>query len=101
MEIKDKSVWAKTVTSKLYQTCGIDNAIRDDYKFAKTVVSCLGKYTRMNWGDTCACDSRLNDNAVQYGNERVLAKYITDKGDIFIITEQDRSATTILFANEY
>ena len=83
----------------LYRTCGIQNAINDDYKYAKEILKCFGKYTQMNWGDTSESDCRANDNAV-YTNEKVIAKYITSKGNIFIITEWDRSATTILFAHE-
>ena len=93
--------WAGIVTEKLYQTCGIDNAIKEDYKFAETIMKCLGKYCNFNWGDTCKEDCELNDYAINSGEERIVAKYKTNKGDIFIITECDRSATTILFAYEY
>lgn len=93
--------WGKTVTSKLFQTCGINNAVEQDFRFAKTIMECLGKYVLMDWGDTCKDDCELNDNAVFYNNDRVVAKYKTDKGNVFIITECDRSATTILFADEY
>ena len=43
----------------------------------------------------------MNDEAVRSGNNRILASYETSKGKIYIITEYDRSATTILFADEY
>jgi hypothetical protein len=45
-------------------------------------------------------DKELNDLAVKTG-ERILEAYETSKGKIWIITEWDRSATTILFPNEY
>ena len=42
----------------------------------------------------------MNDEALEIG-ERIVAKYETCEGDIFIITEWDRSVTTILFTHEY
>ena len=95
-----KMGWTGIVTEKLVQTCGINQAIEDDYKFAKIIMKCLGKYCDFDWGDTCKEDWTLNDMAVN-SYDRVVAKYKTTKGDIFIITEHDRSVTTILFAHEY
>lgn len=45
-------------------------------------------------------DKQMNDDALSTGN-RIFAAYHTCKGKIYIITEWDRSATTILFADEY
>ena len=49
----------------------------------------------------CEEDKQMNDEAIKSGNDRILAAYETSKGNIYIITEHDRSATTILFADEY
>ncbi|MDE6020535.1 MAG: hypothetical protein K2H01_06040 [Ruminococcus sp.] len=47
-------------------------------------------------------DKALNDAAVKNGDERIFAAYIDSTGrKIWIITEWDRSATTILFPSEY
>lgn len=43
----------------------------------------------------------MNDKALRTGAARVLAAYDTSEGRVYIITEQDRSCTTILFADEY
>jgi len=93
--------WGNTLFQPTYQTQGINNAIEHDFKYAKEIMKCLGKYRTMNWGDTCKDDCELNNFAVYNGDERVVAKYKTSKGNIFIITESDRSATTIMFAEEY
>jgi len=54
-----------------------------------------------DWGQVCAEDWRLNDEAVQDGS-RIVSAYITLKGvKIWIITEADRSTTTILLPDEY
>lgn len=82
------------------QTTGIANACVD-LNFLKEVQAAFRRYVNCDWGDTCKEDSAMNDNAVADGNDRIVAKYVTSKGNIFIITEWDRSYTTILFADEY
>lgn len=98
---KCKNEWARVVSKNLYQTAGINNAIVSDIQFAKTIMGCISKYAKCDWGDTCSSDWKMNDRAFYSGDDRIVAKYVTDKGNIFIITEWDRSATTILFASEY
>ena len=54
-----------------------------------------------DWGEACAGDWALNDEAVDAG-ERLLSAYRTRKGErIWVITECDRSATTLLLPDEY
>ncbi|WP_233143675.1 hypothetical protein [Aggregatibacter actinomycetemcomitans] len=53
-----------------------------------------------DWGNTCQSDWLLNDNAVKHQG-RVVSLHAVDDEDVFIITEADRSVTTIMFAYEY
>lgn len=54
-----------------------------------------------DWGEVCPADARLNDEALQEGG-RLLSSYRTIKGEVlWIITEFDRSVTTILLPDEY
>ena len=54
-----------------------------------------------DWGEVCPEDRRANDEALANG-ERLLSAYSTAKGDrIWIITESDRSVTTLLLPDEY
>ena len=78
-------------------TRNIAAKMRKDDNFAKFVYECVGKYRRCDWGDTCKEDWKMNDSAVENGDDRIVAKY----DNIFIITEWDRSITTILFTEEY
>lgn len=86
---------------QVVMTRGINNDIADNEQFAKDVESALAKYTNCDWGKTCEEDKPWNDSAVEHGNDRILAVYDSCKGDIWIITEWDRSATTILYPDEY
>lgn len=59
------------------------------------------RYITGDWGDLGEEDKRLNDDAVQYGG-RILGAYRDRNGTKFwIITEADRSTTTILLPDEY
>lgn len=82
-------------------TRGINNEIADNEKFAKEIHTALSKYINCNWGDTHPEDAKMNDEAVEHNNDRIVAKYHTSVQPIFIITEYDRSATTVLFTDEY
>jgi hypothetical protein len=54
-----------------------------------------------DWGSVPVEDAQLNDDALQSGN-RILSSYEITKGvRIWIITEWDRSVTTLLLPSEY
>lgn len=72
-----------------------------DKNFEQFVLKSFAKYVNGDWGDTCKEDQVLNNNAIFKG-ERILAVYNYDSSTtIWIITEWDRSVTTILFPYEY
>jgi len=65
------------------------------------VVKALRRHLSGDWGDLSTEDKQENDFAVN--NElRILSSYTSKKGVKFwIITEADRSATTVLLPEEY
>jgi len=79
---------------------GIANEMEESPVFAGEIAAAFNRYQRKDWGDLSIEDKDLNNRAVEAG-ERILAAYQTSKGRIWIITERDRSATTILFPSEY
>lgn len=61
----------------------------------------LAKHVSGDWGDTCAEDCKTNEQALQSG-ARIMSAYTLPDGEkIWIITEADRSSTTILMPSEY
>ena len=61
----------------------------------------LRRHAAGDWGDVSAEDKALNDQAILDG-DRLLSAYRTTKGTkLWIITEADRSVTTILLPDEY
>lgn len=54
-----------------------------------------------DWGDLCGSDKRANERALRDGS-RILSAYdLPEGGKLWIITEWDRSATTVLLPDEY
>ena len=60
----------------------------------------LRRHARGDWGNVSDEDARRNDEAVDKGL-RILSSYDTDHGELWIITEAGRHATTLLTPNEY
>ena len=61
----------------------------------------LARHSVGDWGDLCPEDKEANDDALRVG-ARVLSAYHTEGGlKFWIITEADRSATTVLLPEEY
>ena len=86
---------------QVVMTRGIADAMERSEIFTKEVNEAFTKYQNCDWGITCEEDAAMNTKAVKTGDDRILAVYYTDLGNIWIITEWDRSATTILFPSEY
>ena len=86
---------------KVVQTAGVAEAILTSKEFSGFVARSLHRYTQCDWGEVDKEDCEANDAAVKDG-DRIFASYISPDGmKIWIITECDRSYTTILFPDEY
>ncbi len=66
----------------------------------KEIVSMLRRHLTGDWGDTCPEDTKANERAVKSG-ERILSIYHPANFKVYIITEWDRSATTVMLASDY
>ena len=62
--------------------------------YSLDVVGLLHRHRAGDWGSVSEHDARANDRAVGEGT-RVLSAYETTGGRLWIITESDRSATTL------
>ena len=60
----------------------------------------LARHATGDWGELCAFDRRQNEVALRDGN-RILSSYRVGGNKVWIITEADRSVTTILLPEEY
>ncbi len=61
----------------------------------------LSRHLRGDWGDLCQDDIAENELSLKEGF-RLLSSYrVTDSETLWIITEADRSVTTLLLPGEY
>jgi hypothetical protein len=60
----------------------------------------LTRHATGDWGELCKYDRRQNEIALRDGY-RVLSSYEVPAGRVWVITEADRSITTILLPEEY
>lgn len=65
------------------------------------IVSALNRHSAKDWGNIDPCDRQANDLALLHGS-RILSAYQGTSGESFwIITEADRSSTTVLLPSDY
>lgn len=60
----------------------------------------LYRHAHGDWGEVPSEDAEANNAAVDEGS-RVISSYKVGEGKIWIITESDRSVTTLLLPEEY
>ena len=85
---------------RLVMTAGIDTLLASHEADLAVLVPLLARHQSGDWGDVDATDAFANDLSVAEG-QRILSAYHLLDQKIWIITEADRSATTVLLPSEY
>ncbi len=82
----------------VYLTIGAREALEESNQTANAFLS---RHQCGDYGDICEDDKRENELSVKEGF-RILSSYKTSQGvKIWVITEADRTSTTLLEPNEY
>lgn len=82
-------------------TVGVKVLCNDSEDFKQDLNVSIQKHSLGDWGDVCPDeDKELNDEALVNGG-RLMSVYEHDNSKYWIITEADRSLTTILLPEEY
>lgn len=68
---------------------------------AEDVWLCVGRHQRGDWGDVCPEDHQANEDALLHGSRLLSVFYDREGVKFWIITEADRSVTTILLPEDY
>lgn len=85
----------------LGQIVGTPGALEALESNGQTPMELLQRHVVLDPGELDEEDQQANENAVAHG-ERILSSYLlNDETKIWIITEADRSATTLLLPDEY
>jgi len=83
---------------RVVMTQGFAEAISKSNLFVP--LQALYRHLRGDWGDCCEEDKKANDEALRHGG-RIFSVYHHQKIKFWVITEADRSATTLLLPEEY
>jgi hypothetical protein len=83
---------------QMVATSGVLIALREA---GQDAVEFISRHQSGDWGDMSEQDKRENEFSLEK-HLRIFSAYHTSKGEkIWIITEADRSATTVLLPSEY
>jgi hypothetical protein len=89
---------AKFTLGRIVATPGAIEALSNAEEEATTY---LRRHAAGDWGDLCREDIEENELSLEQGFRLLSAYRLTDLEKIWIITEADRSVTTILLPSEY
>ena len=93
-------------TGQIVASRGVYDLACQNPDFARFIQESLSRHVKGEWGDVDDEDQQTNDLALKQGT-RLLSAYNDGRfprhgvATIWIITEADRSATTIIFSDEY
>ena len=76
------------------------NALAHLAKHQLTLIPLLQRHQRGDWGCVPAEDAIANNEALHNAG-RLLSSYAVGDGKVWVITEADRSATTVLLPDDY
>ena len=86
---------------ELGQVVGTPGALQALTEAGQLPAEFLARHVTGDWGDLCDEDKEENELSVEQGF-RILSAYKLQTGaKVWVITEADRSATTILLPDEY
>ena len=92
---------SKFPLGQLVMTRGVADKVANNSAFAEFCLESLKRHAKGDWGDLCAEDKAENELSLKEGL-RLFSVYETEGlPKIWIITEADRSVTTVLFPDEY
>lgn len=86
---------------RLVWTRGVNELVAESRLFAGFVFDSLARHRKGDWGDLGEEDKQENELSLKEGFRLLSAYEAEGLPKIWIITEADRSATTILFPDEY
>ena len=65
------------------------------------VLDALGRHSRGDWGEVCEEDRKENEFSLREGFRLLSSYQASNETKFWIITERDRSVTTVLLPQEY
>jgi hypothetical protein len=67
----------------------------------KEMFQLVNRHSTGDFGDLDKSDTQMNKNAIKTGEDRIFSAYTIKGKKIYVITEYDRSITTVMLASDY
>ena len=90
-----------TTRFTLGQTYATPGALAELQRSHTSPAELLARHVSGDWGDVPAEDVAENELSIEHGFRIISAYPLASGGRLWIITEADRSATTLLLPREY
>lgn len=108
MEPPSNSTLQAKARFKLGQLCYTPGAQAVLQRYQVSAFQLLARHVTGDWGDVCPEDAQTNEEALREG-ARILSAYVLSSplgetlapAKLWVITEADRSVTTLLLPEEY
>jgi hypothetical protein len=85
----------------LGQTVATPRALEALEEAKQSPIALISRHHAGDWGDLCDADRTENQRALEHGGRLFSAYNVGDDVRIWVITESDRSATTVLLPKDY
>lgn len=92
----DQNAWGLFPLGTTVATQGVLRELTSD-----DIITALRRHQVGDWGDVDKEDSASNDCALQDGGRLFSVYHTSSKVKFYVITEWDRSVTTVLLPHEY
>ena len=97
LKLEESKFPARFPLGKIVATLGAVQEIAPD-----DLSRALARHAQGDWGECDAEDAKANDRALCWNEGRIFSAYDSRQGERFwVITEADRSVTTVLLPEEY
>ena len=83
------------------QIVATPGALRMLEQAKRSPVEFLSRHFRGDWGDLCQEDKTENELSLKHGFRIISSYQVSETERLWIISEADRSATTLLLPGEY
>ena len=67
----------------------------------RDIFQALERHQAGDWGELCAEDRRANEDALRLGARLLSVYHMTEGAKFYVITEWDRSLTTVMLPEDY
>ncbi len=82
-------------------TANIQHLITEEKLNPRDITRIMYRHVTGDWSEMDADDAKLNVEAVKTGEDRIFSSYTVNGIKLWVITEHDRSVTTVLLPTDY